>query len=197
MIPAIGAVGKPEESATPVVRPMSELLRADPVKAAQAASPSIAPPAPLHLSGEDNDIDDELLYTSTTKTIAPTTGPGSVSIPGIGVFPGLVEQNSSTSEVRYEIRMGGVLVARVYQNGVTETASGFDLSRLGFPSPEERDMTGQEMADYRLAKLSDYFSTLHVPFDIFDKDGNQVSLDRDNRPVVARPFAAGAEPQAG
>ncbi|MEP9380265.1 hypothetical protein ABLE91_26430 [Aquabacter sp. CN5-332] len=181
MIPAIGPVGKSDEPSIPVIKPV-----ADPVRTAQAASVAVAPPAPVRISGEDINVDD-FIYTSTVKTIVPAMGPGSVTIPGIGVFPGLVDQGYSNSEVKYEIRIGGVLVARIYENGVAMTASGFDLSRLGFPSPEEDGMTGSQKADHRLARLSSYFSTLDVAFDIVDKGGNQVTLNWDGKPVVSRP----------
>lgn len=181
MIPAIGPVGKSDESSVPVIRPV-----ADPVRTAQAASAAMSPAAPVRISGEDTNVDD-FIYSSTVRTIVPATGPGSVTIPGIGVFPGLVDQGYSNSEVKYEIRIGGVLVARIYENGVAMTASGFDLSRLGFPSPEEEEMTGSQKADHRLGRLSSYFSTLDVVFDIVDKAGNQVTLDWDGRPVVSRP----------
>lgn len=158
MITSVGAVGKVDETHAST-KPFNDDIRASGAAAAVIQQAPALQPIPAVYVGGYSDVSD-FVYTETGHIESKLPTAGSVSVPGIGVVPGLSDQSYVGSPVKYEIKVGGVLVARVHENGVMVAVEGFDYAHMGFPSPEERGLTGSEVADGRTAKFSAYLSGL-------------------------------------
>ncbi|WP_127091932.1 hypothetical protein [Aquabacter cavernae] len=183
MITPVGAVGKVDEASS-AAKPLNDDLRT-----AQAAAtflqqaPALEPIPPVYIGG-DTTVGD-FIYNSTGQIDTTAHPSGTVSVPGVGVFPGLTDASYTSSPVRYEIKVGGVLVARVHDNGVVVSVEGFDFTRMGFPSSEERGQSGSQVAAGRLEKLTAYLSGLPMSFDVTDGAGNLLAVNPEGQPVTA------------
>lgn len=116
------------------VRPVSRLsaVTANPDPAPVRSAAAAAPPEVKSSAGP---LESHLVRAPSTVDGTERSGPVRVSLPcvflpGTGVSGGLEETATPPTEVKYEVRMGGVLVAQVYQNGAAAVAEGFDLSTM-------------------------------------------------------------------
>lgn len=181
MITSVSAVGKVDE-ASAVAKPQNDDLRASQTAASFLhQAPALAPIPPVYVGG-DTTVSD-FIYDAAGQVDIPARPVGSVSIPGIGVVPGLSDDTYSSSPVRYEIKVGGVLVARVHENGVVVSVEGFDFARMGFPASEERGQSGAQVASSRFAKLTNYLSELPLPFEVTSKSDGVLAVNEDGQPA--------------
>lgn len=196
MISSVSAVGKIEETHA-AAKPLNDEVRTNGAAGAhlqQAPDTTLAIP-PVYVGGF-SDVSD-FVYTESGHMDTKVPSAGSVSVPGIGVIPGLSDQSYTGSAVKYEIKVGGVLVARVFENGVMVAVEGFDYAHMGFPSPEERGLTGGEVADSRTSKFASYLTSLSVKPEIstglaLNADGqpatSQTTVNQLQNEAVATPF---------
>lgn len=183
MITSISAVGKVDE-ASATAKPLNDDLRAGQAAATFLhQAPALQPIPPVYVGG-DTTVGD-FIYDASGHVETTTHPVGTVSVPGIGVVPGLSDQSYTSSPVRYEIKVGGVLVARVHENGVVVSVEGFDFTRMGFPASEERGMPGAQVAAGRIDKLTAYLTALPMSFDLTDGSGTLLAVNRTGQPVTA------------
>lgn len=183
MITSVSAIGKVDETSA-AAKPLNDDLRTAQAAASFLHQAPALEPIPAVYIGGDSTVSD-FIYDSTGHVETPTHPVGTVSIPGIGVVPGLSDQTYTTSPVRYEIKVGGVLVARVHENGVVVAVEGFDFGRMGFPASEERGQSGAEVASGRIAKLTSYLSALPMPYDLTNGAGDVLAVNQAGQPVTA------------
>lgn len=183
MISSLSAVGKVDEASAPVKPLNDELRTAQTAASFLHQAPALQPIPPVYVGG-DATVGD-FIYDASGHTDATAHPVGTVSIPGIGVVPGLSDQSYTSSPVRYEIKVGGVLVARIHENGTVVSVEGFDFTRMGFPASEERGMPGAQVADGRADKLTAYLTALPVVFDVTDGSGTLLAVNGTGQPATA------------
>lgn len=181
MITSVSAVGKIEETHA-TAKPFNDEVRSAAASgtALQQAPDTLQAIPPVYIGGY-SDVSD-FVYTEEGHINTKVPSAGSVSVPGIGVIPGLSDQSYTGSAVKYEIKVGGVLVARVYENGVMVSVEGFDYAHMGFPSPEERGLRGGEVADSRTSKFTSYLSALLLKPEVT----SGLALNVDGQPTTAQ-----------
>ncbi|WP_105386412.1 hypothetical protein [Neorhizobium alkalisoli] len=81
------------------------------------------------------------------------------------------------SKLKFELKIGDVVLARIYESGVTELADGFDYSSIGFED-EAASLEGMALAQDRLDRILKFFAELAFDVTVFGPDG---------APVVQKP----------
>lgn len=98
----------------------------------------------------------------------PAPSPQQVADPAISNHP---------SKLRFELKIGDVVLARIYESGATELADGFDYSSIGFED-EAASLEGMALAQERLDRVLKFFGELTFDITVFGSDG---------APVVQKP----------
>lgn len=190
MITSVSAVGKIEETHA-AVKPFNDEVRSAGTSGTslQKAPDTTQAIPPVYVGGY-SDVSD-FVYTEAGHINTKVPSIGSVSVPGIGVIPGLSDQSYTGSAVKYEIKVGGVLVARVYENGVMVSVEGFDYAHMGFPSAKERGLTGGEVADSRTEKFTSYLSSLSLKPEVT----RGLAVNADGQPATSQTTVAQLQSQ--
>lgn len=129
--------------------------------------PSLAPPPP-----EETDGVADLVYDSAGRIEGLPVPAGSVEIPGVGLVRGLSTQ-STMGTVRYDVRVGGVLVGRIYDDGLLLVSEGMDVSGRGGGAAD----SAVELADLRLATFTSYLASLAVTAQVVRRQEKPIVLD--------------------
>lgn len=141
-----------------------------PAAATRSELPAIAPPPPEETGGVD-----DLVYDSAGRIEGAPVPPGAVEIPGVGVVRGLSTQ-STLGTVRYDVRVNGVLVGRIYDDGLLLVAEGMDVGDRGGGGDGAADRA-VELADLRLATFTSYLASLAVTAQVVRRQEGPIVLD--------------------
>ncbi len=137
------------------------------------ASENPSSPATL-LDGAGSSDVSEFIYDAFGKF---STAPDLDDV--IGLPPPSAEQiadptaSNHPSKVKFEIKIGDVVLARIYEGGVAELADGFDYSSIGFDT-EEAGLEGMALAQDRTARILKFFAELTFDVTAFGPDGAPV-----------------------
>jgi len=138
-----------------------------PATATYAELPSLAPPPPEEVGGVA-----DLVYDSAGRIGGMPVPAGSVEIPGIGLVRGLSTQ-STMGTVRYDVRVNGVLVGRIYDDGLLLVSEGMDVGGRGGGASDR----AAELADLRLATFTSYLASLAVTAQVVRRQEEPIVLD--------------------
>lgn len=109
-----------------------------------------------------DDEDDAGIYKPVAASLN-FPAPAGMAIQGIPNQGYDADANWQPLPVQHEIRMGGVVVARIWSDGGMATANSFDISSLGYDTGEPADevgLSGVALADKRFEKLTAFFKKI-------------------------------------
>jgi len=143
-----------------------QLLRGNAVKNGGPDATAIKPADTIFseaaYSPDPADEDDAGIYKPVAASLN-FPAPAGMTIQGIPNQGYDADANWQPLPVQHEIRMGGVVVARISSNGGMTTSNSFDLSSLGYDTGEPADevgLSGVALADKRFEKLTAFFKKI-------------------------------------